>query len=102
MTQPPHEELLLGLSDTAYQLWRHNPVTSAYLKYLEDQYQAFRIASADLLESGKLAEQADVLRGRLLTLRELSDLSLSDIHGFYRKEGNEEDDGAEANQGHAG
>ena len=88
--RPPHETLLLGLSEQEFNLWRHNPLTSAYLSYLGDQIEAFRTAAADLLEQGNLEPQADVLRGRLLTLRELQTLTLPDIHNFYRNEETEQ------------
>lgn len=84
--RPPHEELLLGLSEQEYMLWRHHPVTAAYLLFLEDQAQSFRTAAMDLLEAGKLAPQADVIRGRLANLRELQTLSLGAIQNFYRQE----------------
>lgn len=89
MTRPGHETLLLGLSEQEFQLWRHNPITAAYLRYLGDQIEAFRTAAADLLEAGNL-DRSDVIRGRLLTLRELENLSLGDIQNFYRREDNEE------------
>lgn len=82
----PHERLLLELSEEAYHLWRHNPVTAAYLLYLGDQIDAFRTAAADLLESGALSPQGEVIRGRILTLRELQNLSLDAIQNFYRQE----------------
>lgn len=86
MPRPPHEALLLELSEQSFNLWRHNPITAAYLAYLGDQVEAFRTAAADLLELGTLSNQADVLRGRILTLRELHDLELGHIHNFYRKQ----------------
>jgi hypothetical protein len=87
--RPPHESLLLELSEESFNLWRHNPITSAYLQYLGDQVEAFRMAAADLLEAGNL-DNTDVIRGRLLTLRELQNLSLGDIRNFYRQEESEE------------
>jgi len=98
----PHEQLLLDLSEETYQLWRHSPITAAYLLYLGDQVDAFRVAAADLLEAGALNSQADVLRGRLATLRELQTLKLNDIRNFYRHEDNEGKDGPAADQGHPG
>lgn len=95
--KPAHETLLLELTEQAYNLWRHNPITAAYLAYLQDQVDAFRTAAADLLEDGKLDAQAEVLRGRILTLRELHSLALSDIHNFYR---NEETDGKDDGNTH--
>ena len=84
--RPPHETLLLELGEQEYAQWRHNPITAAYLKYLGDQADAFRTAAADLLEAGHLDKQSDVIRGRILTLRELQNLSLDAIKNFYRKE----------------
>ena len=84
--RPPHEQLFLELSEQEYHQFRHHPLMAAYLKYLGDQIEAFRTAACDLLEAGRLSEQADVIRGRLLTLRELQNLSLDDIRNFYRQE----------------
>ena len=100
--KPPHETLLLGLSEQEFQLFRHNPITAAYLLYLGDQVDAFRTAVGDLLEAGQLDRQADVIRGRLLTLRELQNLALDDIRNFYRQPETEGNDGTETNQGHSG
>ena len=102
MDQPrlPHEQLLLGVSEQEYQLWRHNPITAAYLLYLGDQAEAFRTAAADLLEAGHLLPQADTIRGRLLTLRELQNLSLDAIQNFYRQEDTAGNDAAATDQGH--
>ena len=86
----PHETLFLEMSEQEFQLWRHNPITAGYLQYLGDQVEAFRTAAADLLEAGRLTPQADELRGRLLILRELHNLTLDDIRGFYRQEEPEE------------
>lgn len=97
----PHESLLLSLTELDFQQWRHHPITAAYLLYLGDQVEAFRTAAADLLEAGNL-DAPDVLRGRLLTLRELQNLSLDDIRGFYRQEGTAGNDGTETDQGRSG
>ena len=80
----------MDLSETAYHQWRHSPITAAYLLYLQDQAEAFRTAAADLLEAGQLAPQSEMLRGRILTLRELHSLSLDVIQNFYRHEGIED------------
>jgi hypothetical protein len=95
VNRAPHETLLLEMSEQSYHLWRHSPVTAAYLKYLADQVEAFRTAAADMLEEGRLGTGSDVLRGRILTLRELHTLSLEDIHEFYRQpEGNGDENGS--------
>jgi hypothetical protein len=100
--RPPHESLLLELSEEGFHIWRHGPITSAYLKYLGDQVEAFRTAAMDLLEAGTITSQAEVIRGRLLTLRELQNLSLSDIQNFYRQPDTAGNDGTKADQGHPG
>lgn len=98
--RPAHETLLLELSEQAYNLWRHSPITAAYLAYLQDQIDAFRTAAADLLEGGALDAQADVLRGRIMNLRELHGLKLEHIHNFYRQdEAEEKDAGPESGGG---
>ena len=94
-----HEELLLELSEESYHQWRHSPITSAYLKYLGDQIEAFRTAAMDLLEAGALKDQ-DMIRGRLATLRELQNLSLDDIKNFYRAADTRENDGTATDQRH--
>lgn len=88
--RPPHETLFLEMSAQEYHQWRHHPVTAAYLLYLKDLVESFRTSAADLLEAGRLNPQADELKGRLLTLRELHSLDLGDICNFYRQEDKEE------------
>lgn len=96
--RPSHEALLLELTPEGYNLWRHNPITAAYLLYLGDQIEAFRTAAIDLLEAGALDKQAEMLRGRIITLRELQNLSLDDIRNFYRQEGTEENNAGSTHQ----
>lgn len=89
--QPPEpSEVLRDLTPQAFAQWKHHPVTAVYLKFLEDQAVNFRNAAADLWESGMLDPasanpnlNANVVRGRLLALRELHSLGLSDIRRFY-------------------
>jgi hypothetical protein len=97
--RPEHERLLLDLSAQDWVQWQHHPITAAYLRFLQDQAEAFRTAAADLLEAGTLAAQADMLRGRILNLRELQTLELGDIQRFYRHEVIEAEHGTEADQG---
>lgn len=101
MTRPAHEQLLLEISEETWNLWRHNPITAAYLLFLEDQAQSFRTAAMDLLEAGTLVPQADMIRGRLANLRELQTLSLGAIQNFYRpdNQADEEVNGRQVDQG---
>jgi hypothetical protein len=88
--KPPHETLLLELSEQSFGQWKHHPITSAYLSYLNDLIESFRTAAADMVENGIDNPQAEVLRGRILTLRELHTLKLEHIQNFYRNQESEE------------
>ena len=89
--KPPHETLLLELTDQSFGQWKHHPITAAYLAYLNDLIESFRTAAADMVENGEINPQADLLRGRILTLRELHTLKLEHIHIFYRNQEGEEE-----------
>lgn len=86
------KSLFLEIKDADFQMWRHNPITSAYLRFLDDQAANFRNAAADLFEAGQLdttrtdALNANVIRGRILALRELHALTLEELQGFYRQD----------------
>ncbi len=93
--------LVLEMSETEFNQWRHHPVTAEYLRFLADQADNFRAAAADLWELGRLSDSnpdpnvnSSVLRGRMMTLRELHGLKLSDMQDFYRQE--EDDEGTTA------
>lgn len=80
------------LSQQSFGQWKNSPVTKAYLQFLEDQTTVFREAALDLFESGLLDPQnpnpnsnANVIRGRLMTLRELQALELDAIQTFYQQ-----------------
>ena len=101
INRPQHESLLLELSEQEFQQFRHHPLMAAYLRYLGDQVEAFRTAAADLVEAGNLVS-LEVIRGRLSTLRELQNLSLDDIRGFYRQEDTAGIDDGNAHQAGSG
>ena len=80
------------VTETHFNLWRHNPVTAAFLHYLGDQADNFRDVAMVLWEDGRLdatnpheALNANVLRGRTLALRELQRITVGDIREFYRQ-----------------
>lgn len=98
MIAPPTASLFLELSEESYNQWRHHPVTAAYLQFVADQAANFREAAADLFESGLLNpadahpdRNANVLRGRILCLRELHALQLASIQEFYGAVSQEDD-----------
>lgn len=86
----PRRALLLELKAQEWASWKHHPVTAAYLVFLGDQVENWRAAVTDMWETGHLDALADnpsmnpnVLRGRVLALRELLELELDAIQGFY-------------------
>lgn len=82
--------ILVEMDAEAFKLWQHNPVTAAFFQYLLDLVDDFRATAADLLENGLYEVHAqhpdknpDVVRGRILTLRDLHQITLEDIQGLY-------------------
>lgn len=93
---PDHFErpdcVLLEISSTEWALWQHNPITAAYLQFMEDQVAVWRELSADLLEAGAYRlndahedRNPDVMRGKLVALKQLRGITLEAIQGFYGK-----------------
>lgn len=82
--------LLLEMSPEHYGGWLHQPVTAAYHQFLEDQLALWRSLAVDLLEGGAYRlndphedRNPDVVRGKLLTLKSLRRITLTEIQGFY-------------------
>lgn len=80
-----------------FQRWRHNPMTAAVLQHFDDLIGYYREGIADLAEMGQLdnatpneARNSQVLRGRLLMLREIKGLDIEQIQQFYAPETAEE------------
>lgn len=91
--------ILAEMSSEAFRLWQHNPVTASFFQYLLDLVADFRSTAADLLENGLYTEHAqhpdknpDVVRGRILALRDLHQITLEDIQGLYGIEPHSQDD----------
>jgi hypothetical protein len=82
--------LFLHVGETEFQQWRHNPLSAAFLVFLADQAANFRQAAMDLWEAGRLGQESDVLRGRVMTLEEIGNLKLEAIQDFYRNEDSNE------------
>ena len=85
--------LLLDLKEADYAAWKHHPVTAAFLQFLGDQADNWRLAAMDMWENGRLdkddpdtGRNANVLLGRVQALRELRDATLADIQAFYSQQ----------------
>jgi hypothetical protein len=84
-----------GLTEADFNVWKHNPVSKVYLKYLGD-YRAMLLQ--DLLarwEAGAITLDTEKeIRGRTMTLAELVELQFASIEKFYQTE--EENEGTPA------
>lgn len=85
--------ILLEIGKQEWAQWQHNPITAAYLQFMEDQIALWRELAADIVEMGAFEERAahedrnlDVVRGKLLAVRQLRGITLETIQGFYGKE----------------
>lgn len=83
---PPNSPppLLKELTAEAFQLWRHNPITALFLRFLADKAEDYQHrALADLLSNSLPLETQHEYRGRIWALRELQELNLEDIRRLY-------------------
>lgn len=72
------------LSEREYQLWRHQPVTRAFLVYLTDYAATVMLNVLDAFIAGGLSQQEDTeARGRIKLARELVELPWNDIRASY-------------------
>jgi len=73
-------EALKDLEDQDFQRWRHHPVTQVFLAFLKDQAETDRQTLLALWEARNLdPDKSAELRGRVLVLDELQELTLSSI-----------------------
>ena len=78
------------VTETEFNMWRHSPMTAAYLQFMMDQVANWRELAADLIEAGAFSagargedNNAEVLRGKILAFRELHAAEITTIQGFY-------------------
>lgn len=80
------------LTPADFGAWKQHPMTALIMRFMEDKIVNYRDLAADLVEAGAFQVGArpevnnpDVLRGRILALRELHALDIGVIQGFYRE-----------------
>ena len=77
-------QMLADLSEAEYQGWRHHPVSRLLLNYLDDYANGLERQLVANWYAGQMTdEMAKEARGRALVARELGNLSLADLQGFY-------------------
>jgi hypothetical protein len=84
-------ELIFEIDETQFQLWRHERISAAFLQFVEDQIAEFRELAAICVEHGYFTRgdahedrNPDVVRGKIIALKQLHNLSLMDIQRFYK------------------
>lgn len=90
-------QTMLDTSPQAFSLWLHNPLTAAFFQYLADQVASFREVAADLVEAGAFTPGArgelnnpDVVRGQILALKQVREVTAQTIQSFYGQEAPDE------------
>ncbi len=93
MNEERPKSLFLELGEQEYRLWTHNPITAAYLQFMDDQIALWRDLVADVVEAGTFEKDAahedrnlDVVRGKIIAMRQLRGITLETIQGFYGQE----------------
>lgn len=89
---------MLNIGEQEFKLWQHSPITAGFFQFMDDQIAVWRELAADLVEAGafELGARAennnpDVVRGRILAVRELRDITVQTIQSAYGKEMPDED-----------
>jgi hypothetical protein len=86
-----------------FMLWMHSPITAGFFQFLADSLVAARESAADFVEGGAVREMGmptaaslERLRGEILLLRQLHQITVQNIHEFYGKEPPSEDQADQA------
>lgn len=91
-------ETMLNIGEQEFRLWQHSPITAGFFQFMIDQVAVWRELAADFVEAGAFTPGArpedqnpDVVRGKILAVRELHQITLQTIQGAYGKETPDED-----------
>ena len=83
--------ILAEITDSEFQLWRHNPLTAAFFQHLEDLGENARQAFLRLWEGGGIDDakknpdmDPHFLRGEVRTYAYLARITAGSIQAFYR------------------
>jgi len=79
------------ISKEQYGLWKHEPVTSVFLKYLADKQAFLKKTAQEMWLDGQEPSQA--IRGQIIELQELIDLPFEAITALYEEENGTESEG---------
>lgn len=81
-------EILKELTETDYQLWKRHPISKILFQFLEDQGANLTEVAMDNWLNGTMQLALDQeLRHKIQFCKELIDLRVDDIKGFYQLAG---------------
>lgn len=88
----PTENVFTNLDDQSFMQWKHHPLTAAFFAFMRDQGQNWKDGAMALWENGNLDPthksedlNSNVIRGKVLALAEMGQISLERIQQFYRE-----------------
>lgn len=81
-------ETLKELSEADYQLWKRHPISKILFQFLEDRGSNWtEVAMAQWLNGSMQLAQDQEFRHKIQMCKELIDLRVDDIKGFYQLAG---------------
>lgn len=93
MNDEKPSSILLEIGKQEFAQWQHNPITKGFLQFMEDQVESWRELVADVVELGAYEKGAahedrnlEVVRGKIIAMRQLRGITLEGIQGFYGQE----------------
>ena len=87
---PQEKPEVLGISEDAFIQWKHNPVTKALRKFMEDFTNVLKENHVERWMSGDKSEDESEARGRAIAIDEIRTLEFHHIFEFYAKEAEDE------------
>ena len=88
------EDPPLGVTPGQFNQWRSHPVTKVFLAYLRDSADDIQAQASAAWADGDNMEGFREIRGGMNVLREIADVRLDAIEGFYKSLQHEEDQSA--------
>jgi hypothetical protein len=92
-----HREIIADLTEEEFTLWKHNPITAAFLAFLKDQAENWRDQIALIVEYGHFDNTSNdetknlhIVRGKILAIdgadSGLLGLTVEAMQAFYADE----------------
>lgn len=87
----PHVD---GITERDFLMWKHDPVTKVFMKYLRDYGDAVKGRVVAQWETGALQLMTEQeARGRYLVTKEITELDFGSMYSLYADPSKEEEQG---------